>query len=436
MSSFNNVEQASITDVGVRRGHNQDHFAVLLATDQEQWTTQGHVFLVADGMGAHAVGEKASELAANIIPHSYQKHAGRGAASALRKAFTEANTTIHTLGQQNREFKGLGTTATALVLRPDGAWVGHVGDSRVYRVRGERIDQLSFDHSLLWEHARHRNIDPEQITGVPSNRLLRSLGPHPTVLADVEGPHPVHAADIFVLCTDGLVNHVSDEEIGAVARVLPPDEACNFLVDLANLRGGSDNITIIVLRVHELGTASSAARKQRQAPKAAADSPFPWPLISLTIGIVTAAVSTFITSFQPAVGLPVFLLACALIVAGIVGLVLQYRRDNSPPEDEEEEPASKPKTYRRASCRIDAQLLDKLSADLHHLGQQAHEKQWAVDWDAFQQQRGLAVNLRSRGDETAAFRQSCQTLRILTQALRQERNKEEAFHPVWDKAKE
>ena len=90
-------------------------------------------------MGAHAVGEKASELAASIIPHAYSKHAQQGPVPALRKAFIEANASIHARGQQNLDFKGMGTTSTALVLQPDVAWVGHVGDSRAYRVRNGQI---------------------------------------------------------------------------------------------------------------------------------------------------------------------------------------------------------------------------------------------------------------------------------------------------------
>ncbi len=170
---MDNIEQASITDVGVRRSHNQDNRAVLLAADQEQWQKQGHLFLVADGMGAHAVGEKASELAASIIPLGYSKHAQQGPTLALARAFREANASIHELGQQTREFEGMGTTATALILRPGEAWIGHVGDSRAYRVRGERIEQLTFDHSLLWEHARRKHVDPSEVHGVPSNRILR-----------------------------------------------------------------------------------------------------------------------------------------------------------------------------------------------------------------------------------------------------------------------
>ncbi len=118
MSGFDQIEHASLTDVGVRRSHNQDSHACLLASDAANWEKQGHIYLVADGMGAHAVGEMASELAAKIILHTYHKHAGEGPPAALRKAFIESNASIHARGQQNREFEGMGTTSTALLIRP------------------------------------------------------------------------------------------------------------------------------------------------------------------------------------------------------------------------------------------------------------------------------------------------------------------------------
>src|SRR5205823_2468222 len=157
VTAFDQLEYASQTDVGMRRSSNQDNKAVLAASDEERWRGQGHLFLVADGMGGHAVGEKASELAAGIIPHTYQQHAGEGTPVALRKAFLEANDTIHSYGEANSEFRGTGTTSTALVLRADGAWLGHVGDSRAYRVRNGVIEQLTYDHSYVWEYARLKN---------------------------------------------------------------------------------------------------------------------------------------------------------------------------------------------------------------------------------------------------------------------------------------
>src|SRR5262249_42607884 len=156
------------------------------------------------------------------------KHAQDGPPAALRKAFMEANATIHACGEQNREFLGMGTTGTALVLKPDGAWIGHVGDSRAYRIRAGQIEQLTYDHSYAWEIARLKHIDPSEVQDFPTNVIHRCLGPQALVQVDIEGPHPVLPGDVYVLCSDGLSGPVTDPEIGVIASVLPPEEACRF----------------------------------------------------------------------------------------------------------------------------------------------------------------------------------------------------------------
>ena len=353
MTGFDNIEHASLTDVGVRRSHNQDSHAVLLATDPFQWQSRGHVFLVADGMGAHAVGELASELAVGIIPHTYDKHAGQGTAAALRKAFVEANASIHARGQQNREFEGMGTTATALVLRPDGAWVAHVGDSRAYRVRDGVIEQLSFDHSLVWEYARRQNIDPDEVQGIPSNVIFRSLGPEPLVPIDVEGVHPIRGGDVYVLCSDGLSGLVGDAEIGAIVTTLPPAEACRFLIDLANLRGGPDNITAIVVRVGgEAATGPPIRRPWHER--------FPWPLPALFFGaLLTGGAIALALNQLTGVAAFVFLLAVATIGGGLAGLFVYHAREKRRFAEEAERP--RPKIHRSQSCRLDAAVLEKFA---------------------------------------------------------------------------
>src|SRR4029079_4619457 len=136
------------------------------------------------------------------------------------------------------------TTCSVLVLSPQGAVIGHVGDSRVYRIRGQRLAQLTFDHSLQWELIRQGKLAQEEIfLKEPRHVITRSLGPEEKVQIDIEGPHGVFPGDTYVLCSDGLTGHVSDAEIGAVAGSLRPAEASRLLVNLANLRGGSDNIT-------------------------------------------------------------------------------------------------------------------------------------------------------------------------------------------------
>jgi protein phosphatase len=428
---FDNFEYASQTDVGIRRSHNQDAHAVLLATDPEEWRDRGHVFLVADGMGAHAVGELASKLAVDIIPHTYSKHALEGPAPALRKAFIEANLSIHARGQQNREFAGMGTTGTALLVRPEGVWVGHVGDSRAYRVRGGLIEQLSFDHSLHWELARRQHINPEKLQGIPSNVIVRSLGPEPLVQVDVEGPHPLLPGDTFVLCSDGLSGPLSDHEIGAVVSVLPPAEAGRFLVDLANLRGGPDNITVVIVRVNRDG--SAAADVTPAKPRRPWYQWIPWPLASLFMGILTSVLTALLSYYEVwDTSKPYFLLAVAFLMAGLIGLLIQHKKEKLQAANAPEPPRTS--VYHQASCVIEPPLLEKLIKAEALLKESVREKELEVDWAGFQQHHGEAERLLAANDLPAAFREYCRAMALLTGALFKQRNKEEAFQPLWDRA--
>jgi len=244
------VEYAALSDIGFRRRNNQDSYAVQIAPDREEWSRRGHLFLVADGMGGHAVGELASKIAADTIPHAYQKLQDDDPARALKAAVVTGNATINARGEMNRDFTRMGTTCTTLVLYPQGAVVAHVGDTRAYRIRADRIEQLTFDHSLQWELLRQGKMSPEEIfRREPRNVITRSLGPQPVVQVDVEGPYATRPNDVYLLCSDGLTGLVRDEEIGIACRELAPAEACRLLVDLANLRGGPDNITVVIVRV-------------------------------------------------------------------------------------------------------------------------------------------------------------------------------------------
>jgi len=430
LTRFDQIEHACLTDVGVRRSHNQDNFAVQLVGDDESWRQRGHLFLVADGMGAHAVGEKASEQAAQIIPHIYQKHASQGPVASLRKAFIEANASIHTCGQQNREFEGMGTTGTALLLRPEGAWVGHVGDSRCYRVRGGVIEQLSYDHSLVWEYARLQQLDPDEVEDIPSNVIHRCLGPEPLVQVDIEGPHDIQPGDVFLLCSDGLSGPVSDAEMGAIVSVLPPAEACRFLVDLANLRGGPDNITAIVVRVTHLG----GATPPRPAVKKTLLQRLPWWAATLAVGCLCAVLAAVLIA-QTWTGLaaPLLLIAVACVIAGSFGLWQHYQREANTTDEEEERPPAKP--HRKRPCKIEKPLLERLKKALHTLQQMANEKGWQPDWTLVHESQEEAARLEAASDIPGAFREYCRAMLPLTRAMHERRRKEEVFRPVWDKTR-
>jgi serine/threonine protein phosphatase PrpC len=440
---FDSFEYASLTDVGIRRSHNQDAHASLLASDSAQWREQGHIFLVADGMGAHAVGELASELAVGLIPHTYHKYAPQGGVPALRKAFIEANASIHAKGQQNPEFGGMGTTTTALLIRPEGAWVGHVGDSRAYRIRGQQIEQISFDHSLVWEMARRQGVDPDGLHGIPTNVIVRSLGPEPLVEVDVEGPHSLKVDDIFLLCSDGLSGQVSDAEMGAIAASLPPAEACRVLVDLANLRGGPDNITVLIVRVNE--------QAPKKKPPARESRPWylriPWPVWFLLVGVLLAGEAAYLVHFSrleqegenPAhqspimksVGRGSFVLSALAILTGVAGLALHVVREKK--RVAAEPVYAPPRIYRQASSVLDRPALDKFLGTLGSCGQQIREKPWEIDWAAYDNYSATAEHLLSQGKLADSLREYCRALRLLAEAVQRQRPKGQAFQPLWGK---
>ncbi len=243
------IEHASVTDLGMRRQNNQDAIATVTA-DRETWQDRGHFFMVADGMGAHAAGELASQIAVENVPHTYQKLRNLLPPAALRQAVHKANELIHNKGQSSAEFNGMGTTCSCLVLLPGVALIAHVGDSRVYRLRSGQLEQLTFDHSLVWEMAAANHSSAEEVPAcIPKNVITRSLGPHQMVNVDLEGPYQVLPGDVFLACSDGLTTVVDDRLIGSLIEVLPPKDAVETLIDVANLRGGPDNISIVVAKI-------------------------------------------------------------------------------------------------------------------------------------------------------------------------------------------
>src|SRR6187549_623815 len=244
------LKHASVSDLGMRRSNNQDSLAVVVTDDVATWATRGHLLIVADGMGAHAAGELASKLAVDNIPHTYFKLRDLYPPAALRQAIRDANTTIHSKGQSSIGFQGMGTTCSCLVLLPQGALVAHIGDIRIYRLRGDVLEQLTFDHSLVWEMAAAGQMTEADVPSyIPKNVITRSLGPHPTVHIDLEGPYSAESGDKFLICSDGLSGPVTDEEISTMLYCMDPEDAAETLVDLANFRGGPDNISVVVAKV-------------------------------------------------------------------------------------------------------------------------------------------------------------------------------------------
>jgi protein phosphatase len=294
VGSGTSLEHCDRTDVGRRRANNQDAKAVLEPWSREQYRRRGWLFVVADGMGAHAAGEMASAIAVEQVPLVYEKHAARSPLLALRMSIEQANAEIHARGESSTELKGMGTTCTVLAILPRGAIVGHVGDSRVYRIRGGTIEQLSKDHSLVWELEAAHTGPPEDMPVAPKNIITRSLGPHPQVEIDLEGPFPVEEDDVFVLCSDGLSGQVADDEIGLLASALPPKAAAAALVGLALVRGAPDNVTVITARAGEREVSRTAPGDEPwpladEPSRPAGQADVPWTTLAIAGGCLFAA---------------------------------------------------------------------------------------------------------------------------------------------------
>jgi len=306
------LQFAVVSDIGMRRLNNQDAHFELTHDDHEIWRNRGHLFVIADGMGAHAAGELASKMAVESVSHHYCQHRSLSPPEAILKAVQEANSEIHQRGQANSEFHNMGTTCSSLLLLPQGALVAHVGDSRVYRLRDEVLQQLTFDHSLVWEmKAAGQIADTDAAISIPKNVITRSLGPQFKVHVDLEGPFEIRLNDTFLLCSDGLTGKLADEEIGLLLSLLSPQDAASLLVNLANVRGGPDNITVTVIKV--VGS-SLTTRHRRSEPLVVGAELKPETTVHVGVWILMAV------SWLLAAGLAVSRLPLLALVALLVGI--------------------------------------------------------------------------------------------------------------------
>jgi len=422
----NYLEHAALSDLGMRRGNNQDASAVVPPTDEQSWHRRGYIFLVADGMGAHAAGELASRLAAESIPFTYHKLADAPAPDAIRKSVREANSQINRRGEANAEFRGMGTTASVLVLLPQGAVVAHVGDSRVYRVHKHHCEQLTFDHSLVWEMSAAGQIAKEDLPQfVPKNIITRSLGPHPEVQVDLEGPYSAEPGDTFLLCSDGLTGQVKDEEIGAILSCLPPAEAARVLVDLANLRGGPDNITVIVVRVLGNPTPDAAAEPlavTEDLSEIKAQKLMRWVMLGFAAVCLVGAIVLFSLQFP----LP----ALVSLAAAIVLFALGMMQTGAPAEPELKylKPGAKlgKGPYTQVECAPGETLVAELKRLVDQLRDAATEGNWSLDWSKFNAFSRQAETDSERQNYADAVRDYSRALRSMMHELRNQRLKRKA----------
>jgi len=237
------------TDPGLKRKHNEDAYSIL---------EDHHLFVIADGMGRHAAGEVASKLCVEAIAESFSKKIAPSwvpegvlpkRATQLRNAILVANEKIFAQAHEVEEYAGMGTTVVSCYFSPNNqrVYFAHVGDSRCYRYRGTTLTQLTKDHTL----------GAAGIQGRSSSVLSRAVGVEDRVEVDLNMESPL-PGDVYLLCSDGLSRMVTDEEIGQTLGAVRNLDACVAkLIDMANARGGRDNITTILVRVEDAPRSSS-----------------------------------------------------------------------------------------------------------------------------------------------------------------------------------
>jgi PPM family protein phosphatase len=238
-------------------------------------TALGHLCVVCDGMGGHAAGREAAELALATIFESFEGALpGASPAATLRAAVEEASRRVYSMPTSEIALGRPGSTLVAVLMHAQGTEVVHVGDSRAYLVHEGQISRVTRDHSVVQEMVDRGLLTQEQATRHPdANRITRALGMAPEIEAEVR-PQPVQhvTGDAFILCSDGLSDLVDDQEILEAVGGVPAAQAVGKLVDLANARGGHDNITVLVLRARSGSVVPSAGPSTGVAPTVAQTS--------------------------------------------------------------------------------------------------------------------------------------------------------------------
>ena len=269
------IELGNASDVGQVRTENEDYFGYFEPDSDELYLRLGRLIVVADGMGGEVGGFTASRMAVDIINETYYGAAPElDVPEALRIALSQANRQVHQRGLDDTRFRGMGTTAVALALLENEAYVAHVGDSRGYLVREGVITQLTDDHTMVNRLVKAGTITKEEAEDHPdANVITRSIGSKAEVEVEVSGSLPVMEGDRYVLCSDGLYGLVEDQEISGTVSSVHPMDACSALVALANQRGGHDNVTVQTVLVGQCAPPVGTTTAPR--PKLASSSTIP-----------------------------------------------------------------------------------------------------------------------------------------------------------------
>lgn len=243
------IEYSGLTDIGMVRTENQDSYGKFPTDNLNLYADKGQLFIVADGMGGHTGGKQASNLAVDTICKVYSESDHFNLADALHASIVAANSRIHQAAGKSTELSRMGTTCTTLLLHENTGIIGHVGDSRVYRIEYGKIEQLTEDHTQVQAMLKEGVLTPEEAKVYPSRSVLaRALGVEEKVKVDIIQNIPLRTGQIYLLCSDGLAK-VTESEILKIVSENSTEIASRQLVALANERGGKDNVTVQIIKV-------------------------------------------------------------------------------------------------------------------------------------------------------------------------------------------
>lgn len=266
MSDQWDVISGQLSHRGQRRRHNEDFVGYFEPDQPDELATNGRLYLIADGVGGAASGELASQYAVRKILYDFYISQEPDLETRLIDAIESANADIFERNNRHAEDREMATTLVAALIHGDKLLVGNVGDSRAYLLRDQNIEQISQDHSQVAQLVREGAISADEAKVHPRrNRLLRSLGIDRRIKVDIFS-RQLSADDYIVLCSDGLTRYVSDDEIAQTVKKNPPQKAARRLVELANARGGKDNISVSITQVLPT-TVAQAPAIHRQRPE-------------------------------------------------------------------------------------------------------------------------------------------------------------------------
>lgn len=245
------LEAASLTDVGLQRANNEDSYLYWEPESEDDFRRKGRLAIVADGMGGYEGGQEASRLAVETVRHVYDHEFAGDPQLTLSSGLQAAHNAILRYAVEHPQFSGMGTTCTALAIVDGQLSFAHVGDSRLYRIRGEGTTRLTRDHSYVGRLVENGIVRSEDAESHPQRHILTAaLGSGHELTADIpDHPVPLQDGDLLILCTDGLWSVIGEQQLSLIARSNSPAQACRRLVEAALDRGAPDNVTVIILRV-------------------------------------------------------------------------------------------------------------------------------------------------------------------------------------------